>query len=139
MPSSRAGRSGATRPPAGAPSSRMHPERTRSGSPLRAKESPMATTAPETHAPETGGWLDPFLVAWRPGSGQPKETREPATGRPLLTLAQSTPDDVARAAAVAAQAQPGWAETSYAERAAILRRAADIYEAHRPELGTWTQ
>ena len=25
------------------------------------------------------------------------------------------------------------------ERAAVLRRAADIYEAHRPELGTWTQ
>jgi benzaldehyde dehydrogenase (NAD) len=25
------------------------------------------------------------------------------------------------------------------ERAAILRRAADIYESHRPELGTWTQ
>ena len=100
----------------------------------------MATTAPETTTGDTSaGWLDPFLADWRPGSGEPREVREPATGRLLLTLPQSTPDDVARAAAAAAAAQPAWAETSYAERAAILRRAADIYEAHRPELGTWTQ
>jgi benzaldehyde dehydrogenase (NAD) len=84
-------------------------------------------------------WLDPFLRTWRPGTGDAVEIREPATGRPLLTLALSTPDDVSRAAAAAASAQPAWAETSYVERAAILRRAAEIYEAHREELGTWTQ
>jgi benzaldehyde dehydrogenase (NAD) len=85
------------------------------------------------------GWLDPFLAAWRPGSGEPREVREPATGRLLLTLPQSTADDVARAAAAAAAAQPAWAAASYTERAAVLRRAAEIYEAHRPELGAWTQ
>src|SRR5437879_1259023 len=100
----------------------------------------MATTAPETTTGDTSaGCLHPFLADWRPGSGEPHEVREPATGRPLLTLPQSTPDDVARAAAAAAAAQPAWAETSYAERAAILRRAAEIYESHRPEIGTWTQ
>ena len=85
------------------------------------------------------GWLDPFLAEWKPGIGEPRETREPATGRPLLTLPQSTPADVARAAAAAAAAQPAWAEASYRERAAVLQRAAEIYEAHRPELGSWTQ
>ena len=85
------------------------------------------------------GWLDPFLEGWKPGTGRPVETREPATGRPLLAIPSSTPEDVARAAAAAAAAQPAWAETSYVERAAILRRAAEIYEAHREELGTWTQ
>ena len=99
----------------------------------------MATTAPETTESAAAGWLDPFLAEWRPGTGEPREIREPATGRPLLTLPQATPDDVARAAATAAAAQPAWAETDYAERAAILRRAAEIYEAHRPEFGTWTQ
>ena len=100
----------------------------------------MATTAPETPPRAEGaGWLDPFLAAWEPGTGEPREIREPASGRPLLTVTQSTPDDVARAAAAAAAAQPAWAETSYDERAAILRRAAVIYEAHRPEFGTWTQ
>ncbi len=65
--------------------------------------------------------------------------REPATGRSLLTLNRSTVEDVRRAAATATKAQQAWAETNYQERAAILRRAADIYEAHRAEFGTWTQ
>jgi benzaldehyde dehydrogenase (NAD) len=90
-------------------------------------------------APASTSWLDPFLAAWRPGTGEPREIREPATGRPLITVAQATTDDVARAAAAAAAAQPAWAATSYVERARILRRAAEIYEAHRDELGTWTQ
>jgi benzaldehyde dehydrogenase (NAD) len=96
----------------------------------------MATTAPDS---TQAGWLDPFLADWRPGTGEPHGTREPATGRPLLTLPQSTPDDVARAAAAAAAAQPAWAALPYTERARILRRAADIYEAHRDEFGSWTQ
>jgi benzaldehyde dehydrogenase (NAD) len=90
-------------------------------------------------APAPTSWLDPFLADWRPGTGEPREVREPATGRPLLAVAQATTDDVARAAAAAAAAQPAWAATSYVERARILRRAAEIYEAHRAELGTWTQ
>jgi benzaldehyde dehydrogenase (NAD) len=49
------------------------------------------------------------------------------------------PDAGPRGTAAAAAAQPAWADTSYDERAAILRRAAVIYEAHRPEFGTWTQ
>src|SRR5439155_1171784 len=103
------------------------------------KEAMMATTAPETRPTTSPGWLDPFLETWRPGTGDLREIREPATGRSLITVAQATADDVARAAAAAALAQPAWAETSYVDRAAILRRAAEIYQAHRPELGTWTQ
>jgi benzaldehyde dehydrogenase (NAD) len=101
----------------------------------------VATKPPDISADRTGagGWLDPFLADWMTGSGAPYQTREPATGIPLLTLAQSTTDDVARAAATAAAAQPAWAEANYQERARILRRAADIYEEHRPEFGTWTQ
>ena len=83
-------------------------------------------------------WLDPFLDGWRPGTGDLREIREPATGLPLVSVAQSTPDDVARAAAAATAAQPAWAETNYQERARVLRRAAEIYDAHRPEFGVWT-
>ena len=100
----------------------------------------MVQTAPDAAAHGTdGGWLDGFLDGWQPGTGEAYEVREPATGRALMTLNRSTADDVRRAAATAAGAQPAWAETNYQERAAILRRAADIYEAHRPEFGTWTQ
>ena len=100
----------------------------------------MVATAPEATA-ERGepGWLDGFLADWEIGSGEPHEVREPATGRPLLTIRWSTVDDVREATARARVAQAAWAETSYQERAAVLRRAADLYEAHRPEFGTWTQ
>ena len=100
----------------------------------------MVATAPEQMSESgTPGWLDGFLADWETGTGEPREVREPATGRLLMTMNQSTADDVRRAAAAAAAAQPAWAETNYQERAAILRRAADIYEAHRAEFGTWTQ
>ncbi len=101
----------------------------------------MATTAPEAKsaATEQPGWLDPLLADWHTGSGAPRDVKEPATGRFLLTVKQSTAADVQRAAAAAAAAQPAWAATNYQERSAILRRAADIYEQHRAEFGSWTQ
>jgi benzaldehyde dehydrogenase (NAD) len=100
----------------------------------------MVATAPDSRVDQDEPrWLDGFLAGWNPGTGEAREVREPATGRGLLTLRWSTAEDVRRAAAEAAAAQPAWAETNYQERAAILRRAADIYEAHRPEFGTWTQ
>jgi benzaldehyde dehydrogenase (NAD) len=99
----------------------------------------MAAIAPDTTESAGSGWLGSFVETWEPGTGAPIEDREPATGRLIATIAGSTPDDVARAAAEARAAQPDWAETSYQERARILRRAADIYAANRDEFGRWTQ
>ncbi len=99
----------------------------------------MAAIAPDTTESAAPAWLGAFVKSWEPGSGAPIEDREPATGRLIATVAGSTPDDVARAASAAADAQPAWAATSYQERARILRKAADIYEEHRDEFGTWTQ
>src|SRR6266404_2426007 len=99
----------------------------------------MAATAPEQRADaRSDSWLDPFLADWQTGSGEPHEVREPATGRPLLTLNLSTVEDVRRATQEAKAAQGAWANTGYQDRARILRRAAEIYEAHRPEFGTFT-
>ena len=90
--------------------------------------------------PHSTSWLDPFLAAWRPGTGEPREIREPATGRPLLTVAQSTPDDVARGPpATRPRPSPPGPRRATTSGPRILRRAAEIYEAHRPEFGTWTQ
>jgi benzaldehyde dehydrogenase (NAD) len=97
----------------------------------------MATLAPDTTETSTG-WLGRFVESWEPGTGAPIQDVEPATGRHIVTVSGSTPDDVARAAAVAKAAQPAWAETSYQDRARILRKTADIYEANRDEFGTWT-
>jgi benzaldehyde dehydrogenase (NAD) len=98
----------------------------------------MAAIAPDTTETSAPGWLASFVEAWEPGTGEPVEDREPATGRLIATVRGSTTDDVARAAAAAKAAQPAWAETPYQERARILRKAADIYEANRAEFGTWT-
>ena len=97
----------------------------------------MATLAPDTTETSTG-WLGRFVESWEPGTGAPIQDVEPATGRHIATVSGSTAEDVARAAATAKAAQPAWAETSYQERARILRKAADIYEANREEFGTWT-
>jgi benzaldehyde dehydrogenase (NAD) len=98
----------------------------------------MAAIAPDTPEPSASGWLGSFVETWEPGTGPPIEDHEPATGRLIATVRGSTTDDVARAAAAAREAQPAWAETSYQERARIIRRAADVYEANREEFGTWT-
>ena len=98
----------------------------------------MAAIAPDTTESSAPGWLASFVGTWEPGSGAPVEDHEPATGRLIATVRGSTTDDVARAAAAAKAAQPAWAETSFQERARILRKAADIYEANREEFGTWT-
>ena len=98
----------------------------------------MAAIAPDTTEASGSHWLASFVESWEPGSGDGVEDREPATGRLIATVRGSTTDDVARAAAAAKAAQPAWAETSYQERARILRKAADIYEANRAEFGTWT-
>ena len=98
----------------------------------------MAAIAPDTTETSAPGWLASFVETWEPGTGEPNEDREPATGRLIATLRGSTTDDVARAAAAAKAAQPAWAETPYQERARVLRNAADIYEANRAEFGTWT-
>ena len=99
----------------------------------------MTAIAPDPTDSTAAGWLGSFVETWEPGTGAPIEDREPATGRLIATIRGSTPDDVVRAAATARAAQPAWAATDYQERARILRRAAEIYEAHREEFGTWTQ
>ena len=49
------------------------------------------------------------------------------------TVREATPEQVAAAVAIAVSAQPGWANVAVAERAAMLRRAADLYEANAVE------
>ena len=84
----------------------------------------MAVIAPDQTAQDQSSWLDEFLAGWQTGTGEMHSVREPATGKHLLDIQMSTPDDVARAAAAAKAAQPAWAAASYQERSGVLRRAA---------------
>ncbi|MER7761767.1 aldehyde dehydrogenase family protein [Streptomyces sp. NPDC097619] len=62
---------------------------------------------------------------------------EPATGASLGELRLAAPADVPPAAARAAAARPVWARLPYAERAAVLRRAGDLFTEHAGELSEW--
>ncbi|OQM77519.1 bifunctional proline dehydrogenase/L-glutamate gamma-semialdehyde dehydrogenase PutA [Manganibacter manganicus] len=69
------------------------------------------------------------------GEGGQHPVLNPAKPSELVgTVTEATPAQVAKAVGLAVKAQPGWAAKPVAERAAILRRAADLYEKNAVEL-----
>jgi benzaldehyde dehydrogenase (NAD) len=92
-------------------------------------------TSIATARPEWEGQLP--SGGWRAPSGGTIDVLEKATGEPLATVGLADATDVARAAELAAAAQVEWAATSFEERAAILRRAADVLEASAPDVIDW--
>lgn len=74
---------------------------------------------------------------WVDGEGGTAPSVEPATGATLATVGVAGPGDVARAAEGAARAQKEWAATPHPARAAILRRAGQLWEEHAEEIGGW--
>ncbi|GAA3648980.1 benzaldehyde dehydrogenase [Nocardioides ginsengisoli] len=78
-----------------------------------------------------------FLDSWTPGSGGEQAVIEPATGEVLGKIGLALPEDVLRASARAADAQKAWAATPPSERAAIMRRAGDLFAEHGEEIQRW--
>src|SRR3954454_7886924 len=78
-----------------------------------------------------------YSGGWRVPSGGTIDVVEKATGEPLATVGVADAADVTRATALAAAAQTGWAATAFDERAAILRRAADLLEAAADDVVDW--
>jgi benzaldehyde dehydrogenase (NAD) len=78
-----------------------------------------------------------FSGGWTPGSGGEAAVVEPATGAEIGRTGRASPADVTRAAAMAAQAQPGWAARPHTERSALLRRAGELWLANAPEIEQW--
>ncbi|PRY60553.1 aldehyde dehydrogenase family protein [Glycomyces artemisiae] len=96
-----------------------------------------------TELPSPASLLDPavwdsrrFDGAWRPADTV-RPVVEPATGAVLAHAAVASPADIAAAASAAAAAQPDWAATPFHVRAAVLRRAGDLFEAHAAEIHEW--
>jgi phenylacetaldehyde dehydrogenase len=63
-------------------------------------------------------------------SGETFESLDPATARPLATLALGRPEDVDRAVAAARRSQSAWAELDPYERGRVLGRLARLLEEH---------
>jgi benzaldehyde dehydrogenase (NAD) len=79
-----------------------------------------------------------FSGGWKELGGGRAAVTEPATGAELGEVGIASPDDIAQAAAAAAAAQPAWAALPYTQRAAILRRAGDIWLQHAAEIEDWS-
>ncbi|MBO3746243.1 benzaldehyde dehydrogenase [Streptosporangiaceae bacterium NEAU-GS5] len=62
---------------------------------------------------------------------------EPATGHELGRAGIAGPADIAAAAERAKRAQPAWAATPAEQRAAILRRAGQLFEENAAEIREW--
>jgi benzaldehyde dehydrogenase (NAD) len=78
-----------------------------------------------------------YSGGWTSARGGTATIVEPATGAELGSTGVADAADVAAAGQAAAAAQPAWAATSFAERAAVLRRAGALIEQHADELHAW--
>jgi benzaldehyde dehydrogenase (NAD) len=83
-------------------------------------------------------WTDKiFLSGWTgPGAGTAPVV-EPATGAHQGSLGLASVEDVARATTAAARAQGDWAARPFTERAAVLRRAGDLWGRYAEEVQGW--
>nr|WP_236789329.1 benzaldehyde dehydrogenase [Amycolatopsis sp. GM8] len=81
-------------------------------------------------------WVD---GQWRPGAGGHHAIVSPSTGEQLGKIGFASPADVDAAAESAMIAQREWAARSYEDRAAVLRRAGDIWNAQSAEIVEWLQ
>ena len=68
------------------------------------------------------------------GKGATREIVDPATGQPVATLRDSTPEQVDQAVTAARSAYATWSQLTPGERARVLLRFADLVEEHADEL-----
>jgi len=74
---------------------------------------------------------------WIVGGGGEIPSIEPATGETLAMVGVADAADVARAAEGAASAQKEWAALPHPARAAVLRKAGQLWEQYADEIGGW--
>ncbi|WP_167136984.1 benzaldehyde dehydrogenase [Diaminobutyricimonas sp. TR449] len=78
-----------------------------------------------------------FVDGWTAGQGGTAPVIEPATGRELGSVGVASAADARRAATSAARVQTEWALRTPEERAAVLRRAGQLFEDHAEEIQGW--
>jgi benzaldehyde dehydrogenase (NAD) len=78
-----------------------------------------------------------YSTGWREAHGGTRSVMEPATGKSLGSVGLADETDVTEAAASAARAQREWAETPFQERAAVLRRAGELFQSKADDIQWW--
>ncbi|MGW3199535.1 benzaldehyde dehydrogenase [Streptomyces sp. NPDC001118] len=77
-----------------------------------------------------------FSDGWK-DAGREQPVIEPTTGAQLGAVGLASAEDVGRAAARAAEAQQSWGAASPQQRAAVLRRAGELFTEHAAEIEDW--
>ncbi|GAA3756070.1 benzaldehyde dehydrogenase (NAD) [Spinactinospora alkalitolerans] len=78
-----------------------------------------------------------FTGEWVSARGGDAPVVSPATGAEIGRIGSADADDVTASAVAAAGAQREWAAASFEERAAVLRRAGDLFTEHAAEIAGW--
>ena len=78
-----------------------------------------------------------FLGEWTKGGAGDYSVIEPATGDELGRVGLASVEDVATASTRASEAQREWAALPHSARAAVLRRAGDLFQRHEEEISSW--
>jgi benzaldehyde dehydrogenase (NAD) len=88
---------------------------------------------------ESAEWTGNIFVdgAWTPGAAGVAKVIEPATGNSLGEVGMAGPADVDRAAAAAVRAQREWAALPHIQRAAILRKAGELFARYADQISWW--
>jgi benzaldehyde dehydrogenase (NAD) len=111
---------------------------------VRPAHASIITRAPSLEEPMSESLLDSgvwqariFSGGWVAPHGGDMPIVEPATGHELGRAGRADPADLEAAISTAVAAQKQWASTSFEERAAVLRRAGDLFAKHGIEVGRW--
>src|SRR5665213_3540971 len=87
---------------------------------------------------DDAGWhSNIFLGEWIKGGAGDAAVIEPATGEELGRVGRASVEDVARASKRASEAQREWAALPHSARAAVLRRAGDLFQQYEEEISSW--
>ena len=82
--------------------------------------------------------LQPLGGTWREGSsGRILKDVDPYSGKVLMELQMATAEDLQQTYQAAAEAQREWEDRSPAQRAEVLLKAVDIFDARRDEIVDW--
>jgi aldehyde dehydrogenase (NAD+) len=93
-----------------------------------------------SEGPSPYAGLDQLSIGgvWRPGNGQRTlKDNNPYTGEVIVEIQEGDRGDLEAAYTSAARAHPSWAAALPTERAAVMRRAAEVMEARREEIISW--